>query len=182
MTLQQKVSLDATFSHISARQEGLARAYIRAVCATAGCGVTEPTPDDDKIDFTVSSRVIGSVRTKPKIDIQSKCEVGDVETQAFSYTIDRPTYDALRDTRVANPRILVLVRAPRDIDHWLNQSHSSLSLSHCGYWVSLKGLPELPDGQATKTIRVDATKIFTPHSLQLMMSNAGNGHELGRGL
>ena len=74
MTLPTATGLQP-YSAISKRQEHLAGAYIRAVCAALGCSVSVPETDDDKIDFTISSRLQGTSSTKPKIDIQSKCEL-----------------------------------------------------------------------------------------------------------
>lgn len=78
------------YSAISARQEHFSGAYVRAVCAVTGCGISKPEPDDDKIDFTLSSRVVGTVRTKPKIDIQLKCQMSGVPEGdgPISYVLD----------------------------------------------------------------------------------------------
>jgi len=165
------------YSALSKRQEHIAGAYIRAVCAALGCSVSVPETDDDKIDFTVSSRLRGRASTKPKIDIQSKCELVEdaLKRSEYSYQIDKSLYDSLRDPLVVVPRILVLTLVPRNSESWLKQSHDSMQLHHCSYWVSLKGAPALPDGQTSKSIRLKSTNLFCEPSLHDMMKCVANG-------
>jgi hypothetical protein len=97
------------YAHISHRQDAFSGAYVRAICAATGCGCESVTLDNDKIDYTISSHVVGTVRTKPKIDLQVKCKLSEIATNdPISYSIDIETYDNLRDPNVSNPRILVL--------------------------------------------------------------------------
>lgn len=170
------------YSAQSARQEAFAASYIRAVIAIAGCSVARPETDDDKIDFIATSRVRGSAFNKPKIDIQSKCKIGDLPVgDPLSYQLDIETYDNLRDPQVTNPRILVVVFAPHHIDEWTVQKEEQLAMRHCGFWTSLSGEPEVT-GQASKAVHLPRANIFTPHALQAMMVNASNGLTLASGL
>ena len=103
------------YAHITHRQEYFSGAYIRALCAVTGCGIESTTLDNDKIDYIISSRVRGTVRTKPKIDVQAKCRMGPpASTDPITYALDLATYDSLRDPLVSNPRILVVVLIPED--------------------------------------------------------------------
>lgn len=170
------------YSDISARQEAFSRSYIRAVVSIAGCAVASPETDNDKVDLTVSSRVKGTKFTKPKIDIQAKCRLGDLSlTDPISYKLDMDTYDSLRDPMVANPRILVVVLVPELAELWAIQDETQLALRHCGYWLSLRGLDEVT-GQETKTIHIPRANVFTPHTLQAMMVHASNGADFALGL
>jgi len=65
------------YAAISHRQNPFSGAYIRAVCAAAGCTVAVPEPDIDKIDYYVHSRLVGAILSKPQINIQAKCERRD---------------------------------------------------------------------------------------------------------
>lgn len=173
-------SFPAPYMHVSHRQDAYSGAYIRAVCAVAGCEVVASVTDNDKIDYTTSSRVRGSHRTKPKIDIQAKCRMGRVpEGDQISYEIDIDTYNNLRDPLVSNPRILVVVFVPLDenTDSWIEQSELNLSLRHCGYWTSLKNHP-LSENVSKKTIYLKKSDVFTPVALRLMMELTSEGRDL----
>ena len=171
-------SLRLPYNDISARQEAFSRAYIHAVVAVAGCWIAAPQPDNDKIDWMVGSRVRGTKFTKPNIAIQAKCLLGEsAEGDDTAYVLDIDTYDNLRDNFVSSPRILVVVRVPRDFPNWLLQEESQLVLRHCAYWLSLKGLPDVPNS-ATRTVHLPRANVFSPLSLQAMMVRASNGEDL----
>lgn len=167
------------YAHITQRQDDFSGAYIRAVCAVTGCGIEKITLDNDKVDYTVSSRVRGTVKTKPKIDIQAKCKIGKSASDVANipYVIDIATYNNLRDELLTVPRILVVVFVPDNVDAWINQSETELVLSHCGYWLSLKGQPE-SETTTNKTVYLPRQNIFTPTALRNMMERTSNGLEL----
>jgi hypothetical protein len=166
------------YAHITHRQDAFSGAYIRALCAVTGCGIESTTLDNDKIDYIISSRVRGIVRTKPKIDIQAKCKMGlPTPSEHIPYAIDIATYDNLRDPLVANPRILVVIFVPGQIEGWIDQSETALVLRHCAYWLSLKGQTE-SETIANKTVYLPRQNIFTPEALRDMMERTSNGLEL----
>lgn len=173
MTLMTK-----PYAAVAHRQEAFSGAYIRAICAVTGCSVEATTLDNDKIDYLVKSRVQGSQRNKPQIDIQVKCQMsGIASTEPISYPLDLETYDSLRDTKVCIPRILVLVLVPANGDEWMSQTERELVLSHCGYWVSLKGLPDSKN-LTSQTVHLPRANIFGPNALKAMMSKTADGLEL----
>lgn len=166
--------------HVSHKQDAYSGAYIRAVCAVAGCDVVPSGTDNDKIDYTTSSRVRGSQRTKPKIDIQAKCRMGGVpEGNTVSYSLDIDTYNNLRDPLVSNPRILVVVFVPEDetAETWIEQSETTLSLKHCGYWTTLKSLPAT-ENTTSQMVYLSKSHIFTPAALRRMMLLTSEGRDL----
>ncbi|MDE4133732.1 DUF4365 domain-containing protein [Phaeobacter sp. QD34_3] len=169
----------AHYSALSAKQEGFAGAHIRAVCASLGCGVSKPEPDDDKIDFTISSKVDGREISKPKIDLQSKCMLMDSSLQNedadFGYTVDQSLYDSLRDIKVSTPRLLVVTLVPKECSSWIKYSHHSTSLSYCSYWYSLKGMPPLPRLQKSKRLRIPKDNIFSAEFIHTSMQRIANG-------
>ena len=168
----------APYAYISHKQDAFSGTYIRAVCAVAGCGIEHSTIDNDKIDYTTSSRVMGTVRTKPKIDIQAKCQLGPAPTTGeMSYSLDLDTYNNLRDPLVSNPRILVVVYVPVLETEWALQTQTELALRHCGYWLSLKGLP--PSTNTTsQTVYVPTINMFTAQKLKAMMQDTANGIDI----
>lgn len=170
------------YAHISHKQDAFSQAHIRAISAAAGCMLSIMEMDNDKIDYTVKSRVRGSVRTKPQIDIQAKCVLGSAASGTeISYTIDADTYNNLRDPLVSNPRILVLVVVPKglsddDTSNWISQQHTHSILNYCSYWISLKNAPDITT--ASKTIYIPTANILTPMALRGMMVKASNGVDL----
>jgi hypothetical protein len=166
------------YAAISHRQDAFSGVYIRAICAVTGCSVEVPSIDHDKIDYSVRSRVVGSIRTKPQIDIQAKCQMsGQAVGDPTSYSIDLETYDNLRDPMVSNPRILVLVLVPSNVSEWIAQSDKELVMCHCAYWLSLKGAPASAN-TTTQTVHFPRKNIFNPAALQAMMSDTSNGLDL----
>lgn len=165
--------------HITHKQEAFSRAYIRAVSAAAGCAVSVPEPDHDKLDFTIYSRHRGLVKTKPKVDIQAKCQLrpAGILADPISYSIDLETYNNLRDPLVSDPRILVLVIVPSNENEWLEQSEEELCLKHCGYWICLKGAADSTNS-ASQTIYIPKQNIFSPSCLTEMMEKISNGADI----
>lgn len=164
-------------THITVRQEDFARAYIRTICAVSGCGVQDaPTAlEHDKIDLTVFSTVSGTIRSKPTIQIQTKCQrVEQILEVTRAYSLDIDTYNNLRDPKLSNPRILVVVYVPQDVGDWIAQSPAELIMRYCAYWLSLKGEPEVPN-QTAKTVYLQPGNVFTPEALAAMMRDTSNG-------
>ena len=172
------MSFVSDYAAVSHRQDNFSGAYIRAICATAGCGVEPVSLDNDKIDYLVRSRVQGKVLNKPQIDVQAKCQMsGFATSDPISYPLDLETYDNLRDVKVCIPRILVLVLVPDSVQEWLAQSEHVLSLRHCAYWVSLKGMQ--PSVNATsRTVHISRKNLFDVQALQTMMTKIADGLEL----
>jgi hypothetical protein len=166
------------YAAIPHRQEQFSGVYIRAVCAVTGCGVEVPSIDHDKVDFSIRSRVRGSVRTKPQIDVQLKCQMsGHAIADPISYSLDLETYDNLRDPLVSNPRILVVVFVPSNVNEWISQSDKELVMRHCAYWISLKGAAASSNA-TSQTVYLPQKNVFNPSALQAMMSNTSNGLDL----
>ncbi|SFM34698.1 protein of unknown function [Bradyrhizobium sp. Rc3b] len=102
---------------------------------------------------------------------------GLASSDPISYPLDLETYDNLRDPLVSIPRILVLVLVPPNVNEWLSQSHRELVMSHCAYWLSLKGAAE-SSNTTTQTVHLPKNNVFNPAALQVMMSNTSNGLDL----
>jgi hypothetical protein len=96
-----------------------------------------------------------------------------------SYNLDIETYNNLRDPLVSNPRILVVVFVPNDetAASWIDQSEATLSLRHCGYWITLKNLPA-SENVTSQTVYLPKFNIFTPAALRQMMELTSDGRDL----
>lgn len=175
------MSISATlppYAHVSHIQEAFSEAYVRAVCANAGCSIQNVQIDNDKIDMLINSRVQGAIFTKPLISLQLKCQrSGLAMVDPIPYALSVETYDNLRDPKVMNPRILVVVLVPDNPIDWIAQNETQLEIKHCGYWVSLKNhLPAA--GLTSKTVHLPRANIFSPDALRTMMQRAADGLDL----
>jgi hypothetical protein len=92
----------------------------------------------------------------------------------ISYALKRKNYDDLILTDLTDPRILVLVILPRNIEEWLTLSPEQLVLRRCGYWVSLCGNPST-ENENTVTVHIPRANMFTAAKLQNMMHRIDEG-------
>jgi hypothetical protein len=128
---------------VSQKKEQFSRAYVRAVAAVTGLRVSEPEVDDDSIDMTLAGRGGGGPIRSPKLDLQLKCTATWVfRKKLLGFSLGRKNYDDLRDPNVMVPRLLVVVTVPKQLGEWLLHKEENLSLYHCAYWLSLRGMPE----------------------------------------
>jgi hypothetical protein len=154
-----------------AQQECFGDAFLLAVAAVAGCAVSFRRPDDDSIDWTLSSKL----SRRPKIDVQMKTWTGDDGTSdPIRYPLKRKNYHDLILTDVLVPRILVVVTMPQEIGEWMELSEEQLLLRRCGYWVSLAGQPQ-SDNQTSVTVSVPRANVLTADSLQGLMHRINEG-------
>jgi hypothetical protein len=154
-----------------AQQECFGDAFLLAVAAVAGCAVSFRRPDDDSIDWTLSSKL----SRRPKIDVQMKTWTGDDGTSdPIRYPLKRKNYHNLILTDVLVPRILVVVTMPQEIGEWMELSEEQLLLRRCGYWVSLAGQPQ-SDNQTSVTVSVPRANVLTADSLQGLMHRINEG-------
>ena len=56
---------------------------------------------------------------------------------------------------------------------WVAHSEEELTLRHCGYWVSLRGMPETTD--ASQTVLLPKQQQFNVEALQAIMARIGAG-------
>jgi hypothetical protein len=144
---------------------------VQAIAAAAGLSYSVPSPDYG-IDISLRAiEIRGNRRTDASVqlDIQLKSttRAGVQETQV-AYDLAVEDYNNLRDTRARCPRILVVLLLPADENQWVSQSTTELTIRHCAYWLSLKGLPA---SKATRTVRVaiPLTNVFSVSAVQDIM-------------
>jgi hypothetical protein len=153
------------------RQEALSRAYASAIAAAAGYVTYKPDIDRDSVDMGF----MATGRMRPKLDMQLKAtinlrKVGEV----FKFILKKKNYDDLWiPTQV--PRIVVVLALPKHEISWLSVSDSKLVMKKCAYWTSLRGRPELPDGQGSVTIEIPAVNRLDVDGLRKLMEAAREG-------
>ena len=160
---------------ISQQKEQFSNAYVRAVAAVAGYSVYKPEVDDDSIDLGIAAKGgAGPVRA-PRLELQLKCTSRDVLDDSFvRYPLKLKNYNDLRDVNTLVPRILVVVVVPEDIQQWLRHSERELCMRHCGYWLSLRGMPVTPN-RANVTLELPRKNQFTANALNTIIERIRQG-------
>ena len=162
--------------HITHQQEAISRAYVRAVAAGAGLRVQEGAqPDDDSVDLTLSARGPGGTVRSPKLDLQLKCQLGrPTDSPHWPYDLGVKNYEELRPSDFPVPRILVVVVVPDDPSHWIEQSDERLLMRYCGFWLSLRGLPETANTSAVR-VQIPRAQRFDVAGLTAIMDRISQG-------
>jgi hypothetical protein len=157
------------------QKSAFSEAWLRAVAAAAGFGVQgRSEPDDQSVDFTLTSRIRGSF-SNPRLDVQLKCTADALGIGTdISFDLKQKNYDDLRDPVISVPIILVLVQVPPDPLRWLIAGDTRVELFRAAWWISLRGRPDSGNDSKT-TIHIPQTQRFTPDVLREMMIRLGNG-------
>lgn len=151
-------------------EDVLSEVYVSAIAARAGYTFSKPNLDRDSVDLTISA----GGKSRPKLDIQLKGTMNlDVSSDPMAYSLKLKNYNDLREP-TQTPRILVVVRLPRDRDLWLSVSPDEMILRHCAYWVSLRDAPET-DVQTAKTVYIPAKNRFDIDGLKALMDQSRTG-------
>lgn len=157
------------------QKEQFSRAYVQAVAACAGFAWSVPSVDDDSIDMSLHQTGGGGSIRSPRLDLQLKCMAGPVPAEdTFSYPLKLKNYNDLRDVAVLVPRILVVVIVPDLVTEWLGHSEDELALRRCGYWMSLRAMPE-SDNDTSQTVRIPRAQVFSVDALRDIMNRIGKG-------
>ncbi len=155
----------------------LSYAYLHAVASSAGfsCEYRNRHLDGAGVDATITEdgRKLAddSVLTSFSIDIQIKATYRDLSESEgrYSYPLAVPHYDKLRLEEVASPRLLLVLRLPRDPAQWLQVTHETLVARRCVHWVSLRGAPAT-ENKTNQTVYVPDQNLLTPVGLTDLMT------------
>lgn len=159
---------------INQQKEQFSHAYVRAIVTVAGFSLFDPVVDDDSVDISIAQKGgKGSIRS-PRVDLQLKCTSRNLLSNGeIKFPLPIKNYDDLRPENVQVPRILVVVVVPEDIHSWIEHSEEKLSMYHCGYWKSLRGLPDSTN-ETNVTVPIPTSQQFTVGGLQEMMERVSN--------
>jgi Domain of unknown function (DUF4365) len=91
----------------------------------------------------------------------------------LAYPLSRKNYDDLR-IETLTPRLLFVVLIPDDEADWLSHSENELALRYCGYWRSLRGMPQV-DNEQSVTVHLPRAQQFTVDQLKELMARAALG-------
>jgi hypothetical protein len=160
---------------LNQQKEQYSNAYLRAVAAAAGYGIYKPDPDEDSVDWGIAARGGRGSVLSPRLEVQLKCTATDLgNVSVLRYPLKLKNYNDLRLTNLLVPRILVVVRVPEQPDNWLLHAEEQLTMRHCGYWRSLRGLPETSN-EATVVVEVPRNQVFSVPALRALMEQVGAG-------
>lgn len=156
------IKSEMTEQHIA---EALNRAYVQAVAARAGVGISSPRPDY-ALDLYLHRIVKRGHRihyTGIPLNCQLKASINwRVEGTDIIYDLEAKTYNDLADT--SGPWVLILLCLPKDTGEWLKLCEDFLQIRKCCYyWQNLEYLET--QNNRTKTIRIPKGQLLTPDSL-----------------
>jgi hypothetical protein len=160
---------------INQQKEQFSNAYLQAVTTVAAYSLYKPSVDDDSIDWGIAAKGgTGRIRA-PRLELQLKSTSRDIlNEKLIRYPLILKNYNDLKMTDFAIPRILIVVLIPDNLANWLKQLEEELCLRHCGYWVSLRGLPETQNTDNV-TITLPRSNQFTVTTLQSIMQGLSQG-------
>ena len=161
---------------INQQKEQFSNIYLQAVTTVAGYSVYKPSVDDDSVDWGVCAKGgTGAIRA-PHLGLQLKCtsKRNIQDDNSIRYPLKLKNYDDLRMDNFAIPRILVVVLIPKTPEDWLTQSETKLCIRGCGYWISLRGMPETPNTNSVN-VTIPKTNQFTVAALQSIMERISQG-------
>ncbi|MCW6052639.1 DUF4365 domain-containing protein [Lyngbya sp. CCAP 1446/10] len=160
---------------ISQQKEQFSNTYLQAIATVAGYSIYKPSVDDDSVDWGIAAKGgTGRIRA-PRLELQLKSTSRDVrENNLIRYPLKLKNYDDLRMDDFAIPRILVVVLIPETIEDWLTQSETEICMKECGYWISLRGMPETQNTTAV-TVTIPRKNQFTVIALQSIMEGISQG-------
>lgn len=155
----------------------LSYAYLHAVASRAGfaCEYTTRHMDSVAVDaivreegrFLATDSVLGSFEAhlQLKATYQRLTEING----RWSFSLPIHQYNRLRESRVQNPRLLVVLQLPPNPEEWLRHSEDSLVAKQCAYWVSLRGAPASTN-EKEQTVYVPRSQLLSPDSLIALMT------------
>ncbi len=160
--------------YINQQKEQFSSNFVRVVASVAGYALYKPEVDEDSVDWGIAAKGgIGSIYS-PRLELQLKSTSRDVmDDHLIRYPLSLKNYNELRVNSHV-PRILVVVLIPENLSDWVVHSEAELSIRHCAYWVSLRGMPETQNA-TTVTIELPRSNQFTVEALSTMIQRIGEG-------
>lgn len=163
---------------LTQQQEQFSIAYVHAVASAAGYSIEGIKVDQDSIDLSIVQ--FGANDKYPFYEIlraQLKCTyTHKPKNDNLSYPLKLKNYNDLR-RETAYPRILIVVHTPKRVGDWILHSDESLALHYCGYWMSLRGMPETSNNTSV-TIKIPLKQKFNTSQLTEIMNRIAKGEKL----
>ncbi|WP_018216032.1 DUF4365 domain-containing protein [Salinispora vitiensis] len=145
--------------------------FVRVLASAAGLIAGQQDVDHTGVDFSIDfPGTRGTVRF-PKIEAQVKswsCPTGtDLD---WLYPMNVRHYNNLAGEGFAVSRYLFLIIIPPDAGQYAQADETSLRLSHCGYWASLRERPLIDQAAQRKvTVSVPKRNLLTVDGLRALL-------------
>lgn len=161
--------------------EEISKAYVAAIAAKCGFKIGTWSQDDDCLDITIGAagKLGRGTLAGPKLDLQLKSSSDPKRDKGdkIHHQLLRQRYDNLRMDS-CTPKILVFLLLPEEEAQWIEHSTEALILRRCAYWISLKGLEEIPGETKSTMIHIPKENVFSPEALHSLMEKISTGEEL----
>lgn len=165
--------------------EDVSIAYVSALCAYNGYTINDQRRDNDGVDVTIKCKgypveKAGCKRQSTTLDVQLKASFVKIKPKKngdLSFVLEVKNYNNLVMDDRMTPIILVVLHMDRDRKRWVKHSVSSLKITKCAYWVSLKN--SLPTTNGTSiTVTIPKGNILSCESLRKIMIKISKEEEL----
>jgi len=163
----------------------LSYAYLHAVAARGGfsCAYSHRHLDIAGVDATVSED--GRLLTTESILVSFTLHVQLKATRKppveqngkFSFSLELPQYNKLRDSRHGSSRILVVLFLPENPEEWLHHSEDALIAKRCAYWVSLRGAAASRNDKH-QTVYIPRPQLLSVETLTTLMKRCSREEEI----
>lgn len=153
------------------QEEAISRAYVQAVAAGAGFTTASYDFDLDGIDL----RVQAGGQMRPALELQLKATInlrGPIDDE-YRFDLKTENYKRLREP-TQTPRLLVVLKLPRDSNEWIEITPHELMLRDRAYWVDLLGAPKTTN-KRTIAVGIPKQNLFNIESLQSLMDRSSEG-------
>lgn len=163
-------------------QEGLAISYVMAVANRAGVVCDVKPQFDYKVDGTFSGIIQfpngDYCNNGFKIDFQLKSSTNvEIKDSLVAYDLEMKNYRDLIRTDYGTPRILILLKLPKNEEEWLNLDQDRMILKNCAWWFSLRAL-ENSENKETKRIFIPVENVFDVTAINNLMERVEGGEKL----
>ena len=157
------------------QKEGLSLVYVKALATRAGFVTSVPEPDRDSVDL----RIQAGGPSRPALDLQLKAAAVLHKPQAgfLPFRLSIKNYNDLR-VSTQTPRLLVVLKLPKDKSRWMTVTTADLVLRRRAYWLSLQRGHDEVVGQKTVTVRIPKDNVFDVKALQKLMERSRSGEIL----
>jgi len=155
----------------------LSYAWLHAVASKAGfsCEYRNRHLDGAGVDATITADgpplATDSKLWYVPVDVQLKATRKELHetTTHFSFSLEIAHYNKLRMIEIGAPRILIVLRLPKNAEEWLQVTEESLIARRCAWWVSLYNASSIED-QESRTVYVPRKNIVSPNGLTELMT------------
>lgn len=166
------------------KDDGIARNYlgdfgeewVKAVAA--GCGYLQGNPSTKDLQRSdVQLTMVGEVSgvSDPTVQVQVKATEKRMVLEAdgchAGFSLDRKTYDALRNKNRTVRRVLAVIWVTKNGGHVARQKDGTLLVGHAA-WVSLEELPETTN-KTSVMIKVPIANTFDHDGLRRLLEEFG---------